>query len=65
MVRSPTGGCSRGYGSNFAPRALHLVETIAHEVVTPVDPVGDSFVGVAFDPGGERLYVGGGKGPTR
>lgn len=47
-------------GSNFAPRALHLIDTGQQRVAQTL-PVGDSFVGVAFSPSGEALYVGGGR----
>lgn len=47
-------------GSNFAPRALHLIDTEQQRIVQTL-PVGDSFVGVEFSHSGEELYVGGGR----
>ncbi|MBS1824318.1 MAG: beta-propeller fold lactonase family protein [Acidobacteria bacterium] len=47
-------------GSNFAPRALHLVSTAQSKLLQSV-PVGDGFVGVAFSPDGSALYAGGGQ----
>ncbi len=47
-------------GSNFAPRAVHLVSTTESKVLQTL-PVGDSFAGVAFSPDGSMLYVGGGQ----
>ena len=46
-------------GSNFAARALHLVD-IATAQLTQTLPVADSFTGVAFTSDGNTLYVGGG-----
>lgn len=45
-------------GSNFAPRALHLVDWKARRVAQTL-PTGGSFVGVAYAPDGGTLYVGG------
>ena len=47
-------------GSNFAPRALHLIEISSQRLIQSL-PLGDSFVGVAFSNDGSRLYVGGGQ----
>jgi YVTN family beta-propeller protein len=47
-------------GSNFAPRALHLLDMAGRKVEQTI-PLGDSFVGVAFSADGERLFVGGGQ----
>jgi YVTN family beta-propeller protein len=47
-------------GSNFAPRALHIID-IASASVRQTLPLGDSFAGVAFSPSGDLLYVGGGQ----
>ncbi len=47
-------------GSNFASRRLHLIDADKESVRQSI-AIGDSFVGVAFGPGGERLYVGGGR----
>ncbi|MBL0157743.1 MAG: bifunctional YncE family protein/alkaline phosphatase family protein [Bryobacterales bacterium] len=61
MVLSPDGKMLAVVtGSNFAPRSLHLV-SMASKTVTQTIPIGDSFVGVAFDSDGRKLYVGGGK----
>jgi YVTN family beta-propeller protein len=46
-------------GSNFNPRALHLVSTNTHAVQQSIK-LGNSFVGVAFGLDGNTLYVGGG-----
>ena len=46
-------------GSNFASRALHLVD-IQTAQLTQTLPIADSFTGVAFTPDGNTLYVGGG-----
>ena len=45
--------------SNFAPRALHIVD-LASQTVAQTIPIGNSFVGVAYSPDGKTLYVGGG-----
>src|SRR5262245_57057358 len=45
--------------SNFAPRALHIVD-LATQTVAQTISIGNSFVGVAFSPDGNTLYVGGG-----
>ncbi len=47
-------------GSNFAPRALHLLDMAGRKVEQTI-ALGDSFVGVAFSTDGERLFVGGGQ----
>ncbi len=47
-------------GSNFAPRALHLIDADGARLLDTL-PLGDSFVGVAFHPDGRTLYVGGGR----
>ncbi len=46
-------------GSNFAPRALHLIDAAGARVMQTI-PLGNSFVGVAFSADGRSLYVGGG-----
>jgi DNA-binding beta-propeller fold protein YncE len=46
-------------GSNFAPRALHLLDARQARLLDTV-PIGNSFVGVVFSPDGRTLYVGGG-----
>ncbi len=61
MVMSPDGGLlAVATGSNFSPRSLHLIDTARKSVFQSI-PIGDSFVGVAFDSVGNRLYVGGGR----
>src|SRR5262245_40507581 len=45
--------------SNFASRALHIID-LATETVAQTLPIGNSFVGVAYSPDGNTLYVGGG-----
>ncbi len=47
-------------GSNFAPRALHLIHLASRKVQQTI-PLGDSFVGVAFSVDGQQLFVGGGQ----
>lgn len=47
-------------GSNFAPRALHVLDAASRKLVTTLS-LGDSFVGLAFSPDGGKLYVGGGQ----
>jgi YVTN family beta-propeller protein len=46
-------------GSNFNPRALHLID-VATKTVTQTVGIANSFVGVAFNPAGDKIYVGGG-----
>ncbi|MFN0100946.1 MAG: bifunctional YncE family protein/alkaline phosphatase family protein [Bryobacteraceae bacterium] len=46
-------------GSNFAPRALHIVDIQTAQLAQTL-PIADSFTGVAFTPDGNTLYVGGG-----
>jgi len=61
MVRSPDGRMlAVATGSNFSPRSLHLIETEKNQAIQSI-PIGDSFVGIAFDPTGTSLYVGGGR----
>ena len=45
--------------SNFAPRALHIID-LATATLAQTIAIGNSFVGVAFSPDGNTLYVGGG-----
>lgn len=47
-------------GSNFAPRALHLLD-LGKQSVLQTLPIGDSFVGVAFAPDGKTVFMGGGQ----
>ena len=59
MVLSPTGAeLAVVTGSNFNPRALHIVDT-ASKTLKQTIGIGDSFVGVDFSPTGDRIYVGG------
>src|SRR5262245_14778316 len=46
-------------GSNFSPRALHLID-LATRTLKQTIAISNSFVGVAFSPAGDRIYVGGG-----
>jgi YVTN family beta-propeller protein len=46
-------------GSNFNPRALHLIDLQTHTLKQTV-AITNSFVGIAFNPTGDTLYVGGG-----
>lgn len=46
-------------GSNFATRALHLVDVQSAQLTQSL-PIADSFTGVVFTPDGNTLYVGGG-----
>src|SRR5262249_30980252 len=46
-------------GSNFASRALHLIDVNAGTLKQTIS-LNNSFVGVGFSPSGDRIYVGGG-----
>jgi YVTN family beta-propeller protein len=46
-------------GSNFSARALHLIDVETRTLKQTVG-ISNSFVGVAFSPTGDRIYVGGG-----
>jgi YVTN family beta-propeller protein len=60
MVVSPNGALLAVVtGSNFNPRALHLLD-IATRTLKQTIPIANSFVGVAFNPAGDTIYVGGG-----
>src|SRR5262245_29380095 len=60
MVLSPNGQfLAVVTGSNFNPRALHLVE-VSSKTITQTIAISNSFVGVAFSPTADRIYVGGG-----
>ena len=60
MVLSPDGSrLAVVTGSNFAPRALHILDANGARHLDRV-PIGDSFVGVAFSTDGRTLYIGGG-----
>ncbi len=45
-------------GSNFNPRALHLIDVRA-KAVSQTIAMKDSFIGVAFNKAGDTIYVGG------
>src|SRR5262245_36076133 len=46
-------------GSNFNPRALHLIDVDSATLKQTIN-IANSFVGVAFSPDGSRIFVGGG-----
>src|SRR5215471_17441260 len=57
MVVSPTGQLLAVVtGSNFSPRALHIIDLPARALKQSIG-IGDSFVGVDFSPSGDRIYV--------
>jgi YVTN family beta-propeller protein len=60
MVVSPDGSLLAVVtGSNFASRALHLID-IQTRTLRQTIAISNSFVGVAFSPDGGTIYVGGG-----
>src|SRR5215471_10547431 len=60
MVVSPNGGLLAVVtGSNFRPRALHLIDLNTRTLKQTI-AIANSFVGVAFSPAGDTIYVGGG-----
>src|SRR5262245_18661191 len=60
MVLSPNGKLLAVVtGSNFAPRALHIIDTASRTLKQTIS-IANSFVGVAFSPAADRIYVGGG-----
>src|SRR5262249_57289500 len=60
MVVSPDGRLLAVVtGSNFNPRALHLIDVQSRTLKQTI-AISASFVGVAFSPGGDVIYVGGG-----
>ncbi len=60
MVMSPDGSrLAVVTGSNFNPRALHIIDVNTHALKQTIT-IANSFVGVAFNPDGNRIYVGGG-----
>jgi DNA-binding beta-propeller fold protein YncE len=44
-------------GSNFNPRALHLIDVDSQTLKQTIS-ISNSFVGVGFSPAGDRIYVG-------
>ena len=46
-------------GSNFASRALHLIDVNTGTLKQTIS-INNSFVGVGFSPSGDKIYVGGG-----
>src|SRR5262245_36889622 len=60
MVVSPNGALLAVVtGSNFNPRALHLIDIDTRTLKQTIS-IANSFVGVAFSPAGDTIYVGGG-----
>jgi DNA-binding beta-propeller fold protein YncE len=60
MVVSPDGTLlAVATGSNFNPRALHIIDLQTRTLKQTIAIV-NSFVGVAFNPAGDTIYVGGG-----
>src|SRR5262245_21878255 len=60
MVVSPNGALLAVVtGSNFNPRALHIID-LSTQTLKQTIPIANSFVGVAFSPAGDTIYVGGG-----
>src|SRR5215510_11150639 len=60
MVLSPNGKLLAVVtGSNFNPRALHIIDTATRTLKQTIS-IANSFVGVAFSPAADRIYVGGG-----
>jgi len=60
MVVSPDGSqLAVVTGSNFGARALHIIDVQTWTLKQTIG-IANSFVGVAFNPGGDTLYVGGG-----
>src|SRR5215470_9951034 len=60
MVLSPDGSLLAVVtGSNFNPRALHLIDVRTRTIKQTIG-IPNSFVGVAFSPAGDTIYVGGG-----
>jgi YVTN family beta-propeller protein len=47
-------------GSNFAPRALHIIDVQSSKLLQS-EPLKDSFAGVAFSKDGSAIYIGGGE----
>jgi YVTN family beta-propeller protein len=60
MVLSPNGELMAVVtGSNFGTRSLHIIDAHTNMLKQSIS-IGNSFVGVDFSPGGDRIYVGGG-----
>jgi len=60
MVVSPSGSLlAVATGSNFNPRALHIIDLTTRTLKQTLS-ISNSFVGVAFSPSGDTIYVGGG-----
>src|SRR5215467_1713546 len=60
MVLNPAGNLLAVVtGSNFNPRALHLID-VSTRALKQTIPIANSFVGVAFSPAGDKIFVGGG-----
>lgn len=60
MTLSPDGRVAAVVtASNFAPRALHLIDVAGEKLIQSL-PIADSFTGVAFNQAGDTLYIGGG-----
>src|SRR5262245_63585640 len=59
MAVSPDGGLLAVVtGSNFSARALHLIDVQTRTLKQTI-AIANSFVGVAFNPAGDTIYVGG------
>src|SRR5499426_2639871 len=60
MVKSPNGSLLAVVtGSNFNSRALHIIDLQTGTLKQTI-AISNSFVGVAFNPAGDVIYVGGG-----
>src|SRR5262249_32598998 len=60
MVVSPDGTLlAVATGSNFDARALHIIDLQTRTLKQTI-AIANSFVGVAFNPTGDTIYVGGG-----
>ncbi len=61
LVLSPNGATIAVVtGSNFAPRALHIIDARSGKLLE-TEPLKDSFAGVAFNKDGSVIYIGGGE----
>jgi YVTN family beta-propeller protein len=62
MALSPDGNLMAVVtGSNFGTRSLHIID-MASKTLKQSLSIGSSFVGLAFSPAGDKIYVGGGSG---